>query len=181
MNYLVSIDPGMSTGVAIFSFGGTSPLRFEDAEQLPEGVDGFHRWYLSRVMDTPLEYSATWISEKFLPRGQSLTAKSVEPLIIEGFMIGVALMLPYQTGSKLWRTPNAQYFAGGKTKAEKKKRSHAWLKEHEGDGLYVTGSMLGTPDADDARSAILHAFGYMKAIKHKPTLEKYFPPSEDTE
>ena len=71
--------------------------------------------------------------------------------------------------------PAQQYFIGGKDKAEKKKRQHAWLKEN---GYAIMPKDLGTKDCDDVRSALGHAISWLRRQKHKPTLDMFRKESE---
>lgn len=110
---------------------------------------------------------ATVVVEKFTARGSgngfSYRTDALEPLRVEGAILAMGIR-------PIWRSPQHQYIAGGKG-SEAKKRQAAWLKEH---GFYVTGKTVGCKDADDARSATAHALSYLRSIKHKPTLDKYF-------
>jgi len=107
------------------------------------------------------------VVEKFNARqmsGFSYTTASLEPLRCEGFLTAVHLD---EGGQGLtWVQPNQQYIAGGKGKADKKKRQHRMLKDL---GFYRTGKDFGTPDADDFRSALAHGLGYLIRSGHEPT------------
>lgn len=84
-------------------------------------------------------------------------------------MIALGLMPDYRAAEKRWRDPSLQYLVGGKDLADKKKRQHRFLKE---SGFYVTGKQFGTPDADDARSAIAHGLAYLaRELRHEPTFQ----------
>lgn len=64
--------------------------------------------------------------------------------------------------------PAQQYIAGGKGKAERKKRQHALLRD---TGFYRTGKDLDAPDADDFRSACAHALSWLMRTGHKMTYD----------
>lgn len=179
MTYALAIDPGVSTGVVLFSFGDGQPYRRERAWQFKGGAEALADW-----MDgASLRFSPArkgWVYgdstlgavvvEKFTPheaRTFALTEASVEPLRCEGVLISAAL----DRKNIIWRSPSAQYFAGGATPVERKKQSRAWLKEHD---LHLTGKQVDSPDADDAISATLHSISYLRAIRHRPTLEQFF-------
>ena len=123
-------------------------------------------------VDFGVSFGVQFVCEKFTPR-QALTLKSAEPLRIEGALVQMGIVPDYIQGEKnpQWQHPPAQYFCGGQSLAEKKKRSRGFLKKHD---LHLTGKMVGCKDADDAISARLHAFAYMRRIKHMPTLRHYF-------
>lgn len=191
INYVLSVDPGYSTGIALLGYDEKTPAWLEEAWQFSGGVDGFKRWWQNHA-----EYgygnlegwnlggvraSAYWnvedglitrIAEKFTPRPNEkfgLTLRSVEPLRLEGILVWEGFLPDYDPKVKEWRQPALQYIAGGKDKAEKKKRLHKMLKDTD---YYVTGSTVNAPDADDARSAIGHGLGYIiREVKHKPTFE----------
>ena len=38
-------------------------------------------------------------------------------------------LMPFDMAHERWRDPKYMYFAGGKDKADKKKRMHGWLRE----------------------------------------------------
>lgn len=164
--YLFSVDPGKSSGAAIIGYNDTDVWLLE-ALQVTGGVNGFRG-----MVDYLQAYSVVgeWISEKFIPRpgggfGQSLD--STLPLVCEGVLIDRGLMPEYVSGEKRWRVANSQYIVGGDTKAKKKARLHAFLKD---SGFYRTGKDLGTADADDFRSAAGHGIAYLARVKkHKPS------------
>ena len=174
MKNLLSIDPGVSTGVALFRYSDVEPATLEDKWQIEGGIEGFLDWFRD-VWEVRYE-EATVVAEKFTPlqnAGHNLTMKSVEPLVIEGALVAFGIMPPYQIGGNnpQWQRPSQMYFTGGKTLPEKKKRANAWLKDN---GFYVTGKDVGRKDADDVRSAMLHGITWFRAQRHMPTLTAYF-------
>lgn len=173
---LLSIDPGKSTGVALVSYTDTEPARVEQTWQFGGGLDGFLGWYEGVLPDLNGRGPITIISEKFTPR-QALTLDAATPLLIEGAMIALGLIDTYYPKSPQWQHPSNLYFAGGDTLPQKKSRAHAWLKSHADRGFYVTGKQLGTKDADDARSALLHSVVWFRKQKHRATIERWFPPN----
>lgn len=190
MTTLISIDPGMSSGIAVGTYSDTEAFQLTHVFQIEGGLLGFRdhvafgRAYLTpdspvtslsvggvvHVAVAPLEI----ICEKFTPRPNGkggLTLASVEPLRIEGHLVGSGVMPDYP--DKAWRQPSSQYFmcpSRGVTLPEKKKAARAWLKEN---GFYFTGRDVGCKDADDARSATLHALSYLRKF-HKPTQLAFF-------
>lgn len=168
--HLLSIDTGWSTGIALLSVPDDAPAMLAGAWQFEGGVSALMDWHngLPPVADET-------IVEKFTARatdGFSYTTRSLEPLVCEGFLIAHGYVPPYQSAKTPgWVQPPAQYFAGGKGKADKKKRQHAFLKA-TGE-FYVTGKQFGTPNADDARSAIAHGLAYLRET-HAPTRAHYW-------
>lgn len=167
--YDIWVDGGMSTGIALVSYSDTEPLKVEQVWQVGNGVRGFLDWFWELRVQWP-KGGVTWYSEKFVPR-QSLTLAASTPLLVEGAMVGLGLIPTYEEEPSRYGHPSAQYFTGGTSLADKKKRSNAWLKAN---GFYFTGKDVGQKDADDARSAVRHAIAHARRRKHLPTLETYF-------
>lgn len=185
--YVLSIDPGVSTGIALLSFEEDRPAELELGWQFSGGVASLIRWVNSHPL--PLRFAGSGIytmlggvrydspklkivTEKFTARntrGFSYTTASLEPLRGEGALIALGLMPDYTLAEKRWRDPGLQYFAGGSGKAERKKRQHAFLKAN---GFYRTGKDFGTADADDYRSATAHGINYIaRELKSKATFD----------
>lgn len=180
--YLLSLDPGLTTGIALLSYDDDSAPVLEAAWQFGGGVAGLLDWikdnngYPTRdnntLFFTGWDDDVTTISEKFTARntrGFAYTTASLEPLRCEGALIALGLMPDYTPKEKRWRDPGLQYLAGGKDKADKKKRQHKFLKDN---GYYRTGKDFGTADADDFRSACAHGINYLiREVKHKPSYQ----------
>lgn len=177
--FVLSIDPGVSSGIALLSFEEDSPAELVEGWQFTGGVGGLLKWWealqgipFNNPCAVIFEDETRLIAEKFTARatkGFSYTTASLEPLRGEGALIALGLMPDYTVAEKRWRDPGLQYFAGGTGKAERKKRQHKFLKEN---GFYRTGKDLGTADADDFRSAVSHGIVYIaRELKHKPTFE----------
>jgi hypothetical protein len=176
--YGIAVDPGVSTGVCLFSWGHDRSFLLELVWQFAGGAGGLHRFLDEKDLRVEgdqlphignVELDAI-IVEKFTPRGGpgfSLTQAAAEPLRGEGVLIGHQLE-PFIS----WAEPSAQYFMGGTNLADRKKRAKDFLKSHD---LHLTGRNVGQKDANDAISAILHSVAFMRKIKHKPTLDAMFP------
>lgn len=193
MKTLISIDPGMSTGIAVGTYSDTEPFKLTHFFQIEGGVEGFienvtsgRNGYGDKLVYVRLPNQGrlrvcfgdkavlTVIAEKFTARptglsGFSYRTEALEPLRVEGAMLALGL-------NPHWVSPPQQYFSGGDGKAKKKQAQHRWLKEN---GLYVTGKMVGCDNADDVRSAIAHAIAFLVRQKHRPTIEHYFPKEID--
>lgn len=168
VKYLLSIDPGKSSGAAVLEYTPAS-VSLVEAYQVVPGVSAFRR-LLDTLQATWGHLDPTWISEKFSPRpGQGFThgLDSTIPLVCEGVLIDRDLLPEYATGEKRWRSPSLMYLVGGDGLADRRKRMHRFLKE---SGFYVTGKQFGSPDADDARSAIAHGLSYLaRELRHEPS------------
>lgn len=166
MQHLVSIDPGVSSGIAVFKYDATTPAEIEVVSQFRGGAETL----LQVIRD--LKYpNMTFICEDFQARPQSgfsYTTDSLEPLVCIGALVADGIIDRHS--KKQMVAPTLQYFSGGKGKAEKKKNQHRWLKEN---GFYVLPKELGQPDADDARSAIAHGLSWLRK-RHQPTALHYF-------
>jgi hypothetical protein len=186
--YVLSIDPGLSTGVALLSFEEDSPAELVQGWQFGGGIQGLLNWTDAHMVlsahdpDEDYDFVAIpdwpgWvrfrlIAEKFTARstkGFAYTTASLEPLRCEGALIALGLMPDYTVAEKRWRDPSLQYFSGGSGKAERKKRQHSFLKDN---GFYRTGKDFGTADVDDFRSAAAHGINYVaRELKHRPTFD----------
>lgn len=158
----------------MFYYSNAEPARPVMYEQFRGGAEELSL----RAAQLQLIYpEAHWICENFTarsPKGFSYTTASLEPLVGIGVLIDRGVI--DRDDKNQMCDPRLQYFAGGKDKAEKKKRQHAWLKEHD---LYVTPKSVSSPDADDVRSSMAHAIAWFRRQKHMPTINHYFPESKD--
>lgn len=174
LHRVLSIDSGISTGIALGEYGDEKPYTLVSVAQIEGGLSGFLEWVQGpyrALEDRYPHFSETRvIAEKFTPINHSdyaLTIDSVEPLRIEGAMVALGIMPDYP--DERWRRPAEMYFAGGVDLADKKRRAHAMLKSL---GMRVTGKMVGCRDANDARSAILHGIAYVLHVeKSKATFD----------
>lgn len=193
VKYVLSIDPGVSTGIALIGYEPEEAPTLEGAWQFSGGVSGLKDW-LQEEMDNdggwkPWEFNDAGplyrvnrhtlqaiISEKFTARntkGFSYTTASLEPLRGEGVLIALDLMPDYDPKEKRWRDPSLQYLVGGNDLADKKKRQHAFLKDI---GFYRTNKDFpnspAKDGADDFRSACAHGLAYLaREVGHKPTFD----------
>lgn len=204
MKTLISIDGGMSTGIAIGTYSDTEPYKLTHYFQITGGVEGFLERFVFSVDDfycltirntvplapkepiygyyqckeydfaDPDEGDTTVIVEKFTARSVSQGGFSYRTRDLEPLRIEGAILA---MGIKpTWVSPPQQYFSGGEGKAKKKQAQHKWLKDH---GLYVAPKDVGSADADDVRSAIAHSISYLRRTKHMPSINYYFPETTD--
>lgn len=164
MPLLFSFDPGVETGIALGQYGDDEPYERLAAWQKTGGLRGLMSFLDERVFDTI--YDADVVCEKFVPLlGEfSPTLQTLEPLRIEGMLVERRFMPDYP--SPQWQRASCQLIANTKSASDR------ILKEH---GLWLTGSKLGRPNANDAISATKHALYYLKnTVRHGPTLDLYF-------
>lgn len=181
--YVLSIDCGLSTGIALLSYEEDSPAELVEGWQFNNGVTGLVEWIRDHDYGTdslgPVGLGGselTVIAEKFTARntkGFAYTTASLEALPCEGALQALWLMPKYTVAEKRWRDPSLQYFVGGKDLADKKKRQHRFLEE---SGFYRTNKDF--PDsppkdkADDFRSACAHGINYIaRELRHRPTFD----------
>lgn len=192
--YLLSIDPGLSTGIVLGKYHVDETFQVLDKWQVPGGLTGFKAWLHSEAMydrtinlmsfkmredryktdflvfdpEAPEHY--TVICERFVPLsggGFSHTSDSVEPLRIEGALRAHGLM-PDDYGDPRWQRPSAMVLHKVGNTAENKKASDSVLRHM---GLWHTGKQVGMKDANDVNSSVKHSIAYLKKMKHAPTLE----------
>lgn len=191
MKTLISIDPGLSTGVIVGTYSDTEPFRVTHAFQIEGGVDGFlDKFSMTFISNEDSEDpsgvyalqvgdegvfldvdSFSFLVEKFTARGSanagfSYRTEALEPLRVEGAILALGI-------KPTWVSPQQQYFMGGESKAEKLKNRNAWFKEHKDLGYYITGKDVGCKDANDARSALAHCISLLRREKHLPTLSLF--------
>lgn len=179
--YGLSIDPGMSNGACLFSWGDDQPYKPERLWQFPLGAAGLGMWadHVGLKMSKAVPYYGqrhldALVVEKFTPWNNptkefKLTQDSVEPLRGEGVLIGRGFGNSIQ-----WGQPGQQYFIGSPElpKEVKRKLSKEFLKKH---GFYITGSQVAhNKDAEDAISAQLHAIAWLRRKRHMPTMTALF-------
>lgn len=159
MTSLISIDPGMMTGVVFGRYSESERFEVEDRWQVGGGLQG-------ALVDLENITDSTEITcEKFSPRPGARSWKLVElePLRIEG-----ALETLY--GSRVhWRKPEQRKLVGDLSRTER------FLKA---TGYWTLPSEVGQKDANDANAAMMHALGYLRDRGHRPTIDMLIDYSE---
>lgn len=177
-NYVLSIDPGLSSALSFLSYEPNSVPRLEYVTQFSGGLESMNDWVIKRqeggssvnVVDDKWVFPSDTICEAFTARatkGFSYTTASLEALPVIGGL--VALGLVTRSGPR-YRSPKDQYLVGGKDE-EAKKRQHRFLED---SGYYIGRKEIGQTlkDYDDARSATAHGLAYIAKVKrHKPTFD----------
>lgn len=174
MTALLSIDPGMSVGWCLGSYTDTEPWMLDDFGQFEGGLGGFMAW--SETMPR----ADNRVVERFVPltgQGFSHTAKSVEPLRVEGAVVALGLM-PADPTAEGWHRASQQYWVSGKNAPEKRRKQKLWVKENHPE-LYKTGKDVGCRDAEDYWSSLFHSLTYMRHLRHMPTLSYYWPEGDE--
>lgn len=160
MTYILSIDPGLITGLSIGHFS------YKDGYTLQKTwTRGFQELSDDLWNETiPYDNKTIKVIERFVPQsGANYTLKEDDLAGVEVIgMLKHALNLPEQIN---WRTRSQKSIAGSPEKSDQ------ILKDH---GLWQEGAMVDWHDGRDANDSILHALGYLKDTNHMPTLRKYF-------
>lgn len=161
----------MSTGVVTGWFNETSHYEPREIEQVRGGPEGLDAWLDARRI--PVWSAQGWAdhvvgSEKFIPRTierGSHTLESTIPLVGEGVLCAKGIMPYYPEGN--WQPATAQVLTGGDTAEERRKNTNLLL---QAKGLWLTGSDIESPDANDAHSATKHILYYLtRTLRHRPT------------
>lgn len=145
MTRILCLDPGVSTGWAVFRLDAVTPLRLEDSGIIPNGLDGFVHWaYHHPAM---VEEFDTVVAELFILDGRT-AQPDLTPLRIE-----TAIMMIYgKWGDGLpiaWQ--------------------RNFMKTHAPDAL-LKEKGLWKPGPGHDRDAIRHGLAWAKTSRHAPTL-----------
>lgn len=191
MNYVLSIDCGVSTGIALLSFEEDSPAELVQGWQFTGGVAGLIRWlgshwrnedwdsyndqpawpfFVNRETGLYLRGSedGDWPFEKVLIVAEKFTARNTR-----GFSYTTASLEPLRGEGALI----ALGLMPDYTLADKRWRDPSLQyfsggtgkaerkkRQHaflKANGFYRTGKDFGTADADDFRSACAHGVNYI--------------------
>jgi len=163
MTRILSIDPGMSSGIALGTYSATEPYRRIASFQPRGGARGFADWWKA---EQP-EYDEI-VCERFSVR-QALAHDAIEPVRVEGWLIGEGIMPPYPAPN--WQEPSEQYWSSGSLQ-QKKAVAQSFLKKHS---LWATGKQFHHVDGADVNSATLHALAALRRSRHVPTIKAYWP------
>lgn len=152
MTTLISLDPGMSTGICIGTYSDTAPWIRKAVFQVGGGLPGFLEWYRSGLPD--FKKDAVWVSEKFILRANDFVA-DLTAVRIEAALETLGIKAHYQLRTAKALIPDHTL-----------KRLDLWL----------TGKDVMAPDANDANDATRHALVYMRThLRHQPTISAYWP------
>lgn len=190
-NYVLSIDPGLSTGIALLSYEEDSPAELVQGWQFTGGVEGLVRWLDSHwTNDLWDSYNDEPSYPTFNTSGRDLYLRASEEgewphervrIISEKFTARNTRGFSYTTASLEPLRGEGALIALGLmpdyTVAEKRYRDPALQyfsggsgkaerkkRQHsflKANGFYRTGGDLGTADADDFRSACAHGIAYI--------------------
>jgi len=175
VDYLLSIDPGKSTGIALGVYSKTVPYTRIKFWQVEGGTEGFCEWYdehdggLLDVVDhlqtlfgedgggIQRKIGYKKVVEKFILNPSNRFAADLTPVQIEGALTAYGEDVNWQVRS------------------DKSLVKDSVLKKND---LWLTGSQVECKDARDVNDATIHALVFMMRRKHRPTLEQYFKNEE---
>jgi hypothetical protein len=149
MTFLLTFDPGKSTGIALGEYSDTDPYKLLLVWQTHNGLTGVLEWlgeHYGMVDDDEV------VSEKFVLRKHNFLPDT-EPLRIEG---ALTVFFP----DIVWQLPSEKHHTPDNV-----------LREHN---LWQTGKKFNHQDGRDANDAIIHALTFLKKQAHMPTLKKYW-------
>ena len=156
---IVSIDPGMSTGMVVAEVSEHRPLEVKSVHQIEGGLASLRTSGLMHYV-----YEAdTVIVELFKPRqmARSYRLNELEPLRIEGY-----LEARFAEHDVEWwgREPAQRKLVNGFMSA-----SEDALKAM---GLWTLPSDVGCKDANDVNAAMMHLVSWLRSAGHAPTLSE---------
>lgn len=152
MTLVLSIDPGMETGITLLD--GVTLEKWQ--WQFEGGLEGFKSWR----RETPELHEHVTVCEKFHPRQMARSYKmdELEPIRIEGY-------LEASRHEISWRAPEQRHLFNKGDEGFKK--TAAFLKWA---GLWAVGSDFGRPNANDANASMMHAIAELRDRKNRPTI-----------
>jgi len=157
MTYLLSFDPGVSSGIALGFFDPKQEYTFIHGWEPQGGADGLIEWWHKRSTDALLGDildDMIWVSELFVLANNDFVA-NIEPKRGEG-----AIMMMAHPQKINWQDRTRK--AGVPDRI---------LKEHR---LWQQGVDYQHEDGRDVNDAIIHALEYLRSRVHIPTLKRYF-------
>jgi len=167
MTYLLSIDPGKNSGIALGYYDSLTPYRLLERWQVHGGLEGFLAWWDS----TDVEFNEV-VCERFVLANNEFTA-DITPKAIEGALV---TLLRHEDVPIAWQPRGDKALLTGypekaRTKAQRQRVRFDFLDRF---GLFKPGT-----ENDDSNDAITHALVYLKRRRHMPTLLAMWPPHKN--
>ena len=165
MTYLLSIDPGRSTGIALGFYDSITPYRLVGRWNVLGGVEGFiHWWGTTEILFDEI------VAESFVLDPDNKFSADLTPVQIEGVLIN---LLWSSDLSIIWqpRTDKAglkPYPRNCMTSTQRQRFRFDFLDQF---GLFAAGAAN-----DDSNDAITHGLVHLKRVKHMPTMLAFWPP-----
>lgn len=167
MSLILSIDPGLNTGVALAYFDDVTPYTLRERWQVHGGPVGLDRW-----LDAGgFQGADVLVVEKFILARNDFAA-DLTPVQDEGVIMAAAdrarLPILWQPRSDKGRLTGYSEKAKAGTKTQRQRERFDFLERF---GMYAAGT-----ENDDSNDAITHGLVYLKRIEHLPTLRHFWPP-----
>lgn len=164
MTYILSVDPGLNTGVAYGFYDGTTPFQLLGRWQVHGGLDGFIEWWRAAPSDVD-----ECIVEKFVSVRNDF-APDISGVPIEGVLAYVASIEGFEIieHTRADKSGLVGYPKEATTKVARQRVRFDFLERH---GLFISGT-----ENDDTHDAICHILVSLKRRRHAPTIRAFWPP-----
>lgn len=164
MTYMLIVDPGANTGVALAYYDAITPFQIIKRFQVHGGLNGFLAWLDTGEIDVMVD---EYVVEKFI-HDPNADAADLSGVPIEGV---IAHLAHIEEVPVIWQTRSDKsgligYPESATTKAQRQRVRFDFLDRF---GLFLPGT-----ENDDAHDAIIHGIVNLKRRKHRPTLDFYF-------
>lgn len=175
MTGLLTIDPGVNSGIALGFYNAVTPYQVEERWQVHDGLTGFIHWWEETFHELWVDEI---VCESFSLREENKFAPDVTPLRIEGALEALLSRYDDDSGfgpSLTYQPPSAK---GGLTGYSPKAQNgtKAMRQRERFDFLDRFGMFRPGTENDDTHDAITHALVFLKRRKHMPTLRAFWSP-----
>jgi hypothetical protein len=165
VTHILTVDPGLMTGIALGFYDATTPYQLISRWQVGRGIHGWVEWKHSVGLDLPVD---ELLYEKFIFSPDEVGDFSGVP--IEGSIEewGILERIPVIVQDRSHKGRLIGYPTEAVTKVQRQRVRFDWLEEH---GLFEAGT-----GNDDSNDAITHGLVSLKIRNHVPTMRRYWPP-----
>ncbi len=164
MTLLLSIDPGLNSGVALGYYDAITPYRLLERWQVHGGLVGLLAWW---EREQPVFDEI--VVEDFILDPRNQFSADITPLLIKGAIIGK--MFPHDNEIVFQPRTDKSVLVGyppeAITKSARQRVRFLFLARF---GLFKPGT-----ENDDSNDAICHALIYLKKRCHEPSLHAFWP------
>lgn len=164
MTYILSVDPGLNTGISLGYYDATTPYQLLKRWQVHHALGGFILWL--EASEYELQDVDEIVVERYIANHDEDGDISGVP--IEG---AIALWARQHGAAVIWQTRFDKgaltgYPDDAITKAQRQRIRFDFLAEH---GLGKAGT-----ENDDTNDTIGHALVSLKKRRHAPTMARYW-------